>query len=93
MICKFKFFASIREAAGERETTLHFDEPITIWEALQRLAAKYGDAFRRELFRGEEIADDYLILVNGVHIGRLGGEKTVLNDGDEVAILPPVGGG
>jgi molybdopterin converting factor small subunit len=30
-----------------------------------------------------------LVLVNGVH----GGADTVLHDGDEVALFPPVGGG
>jgi len=90
---KFRLFASLREIAGEKERILEFDKPITIYEALNILSNFYGEKFREEVFEAETPAEKLTILVNGLNIKTLNGVKTVLKDGDEVSIFPPVVGG
>jgi molybdopterin converting factor small subunit len=77
-----RFFARAREAAGtgDAEST----PGITLRVALDEVCDRYGPDFRAVLehskvwVNGEEPAD---------------GDATVLAEGDEVAVLPPVSGG
>ena len=39
-------------------------------------------------------AENFIILLNGIHMRHLSaGENTVLKDGDQVSIFPPLAGG
>lgn len=39
-------------------------------------------------------AENFIILLNGIHVRHLSaGEQTVLKDGDQVSIFPPLAGG
>ncbi|MGP3667330.1 MAG: ubiquitin-like small modifier protein 1 [Candidatus Bathyarchaeota archaeon] len=93
MKVKFRFFASLREIAGEKERTLELDKPVTVYEALNILSEFYGEKFREEIFEAETLTENLTILVNGLNIKTLDGVKTVLNDGDEISIFPPIVGG
>ncbi|MCX8176583.1 MAG: MoaD family protein [Candidatus Bathyarchaeota archaeon] len=93
MKVKFRFFASLREVAGEKERILELDKPMTVYEALNVLSNFYGEKFREEVFEAESLAEKLTILVNGSNINTLSGLKTMLNDGDEVSIFPPIVGG
>jgi MoaD family protein len=75
-------FARAREAAGTGEATV---EPgTTLREVLDAACARYGDEFARVLERSR-------VWLNGDEPSE--GDATVLREGDEVAILPPVSGG
>ena len=74
-------FASAREAAG---TSADEFPASTLGELLDRARARYGPAFR-------EVLDCARVWVNGDEPAQ--GETTRLDDGDEVAVIPPVSGG
>ncbi len=75
------FFASAREAAGVRSARVD-GGGRTVGELVDELIATYGAHF-------QAVASTCAIWVNGLpaHPG------TRLQDGDEVAVLPPVSGG
>jgi MoaD family protein len=76
---KVRLFAALRELAGASRLEA---EGRTAGEVVDVLAARYGERF-------EKIAAVGSLVVNGDRATR----ATVLADGDELAVLPPVSGG
>jgi molybdopterin converting factor subunit 1 len=79
MTIHVRLFAALRELAGtsKLDTSGH-----TVGEISDALAAEHGERFA-------QIAAVSSFVVNGDRASR----DTVIADGDEVAILPPVSGG
>ena len=92
-----RFFTSLREIIGEKEETLEFpeDRAVTVDMVLKMLRQRYGNRFVEYVYdRETETVRSFLqFLVNGKSASTLSGLQTELNDGDALAILPPVGGG
>jgi len=85
-----RLFANLREIVGQPILML---EAGTIREVLASLRADYP-ALRSTLFDDHgEVLSYITILVNGKNIHELEAFATILSDGDEVAIFPPVSGG
>ena len=78
---KVRFFAGPREVLGTGEMEMTLPAGSTVGEMVQRLQEEYPvlRAYTRFLN----------VAVNRTYVGM----KTELHDGDEVACLPPVGGG
>jgi molybdopterin synthase sulfur carrier subunit len=78
---KVKFFAAPREALGVREIEMEVPPATTVAGLIDLLKEEYPvlRAYTRFLS----------IAINRAYVGM----QTVLQDGDEVACLPPVGGG
>lgn len=76
-----KFFAAPREALGTDEIDLELPAESTVKDLVETLVDRYPvlDAYTRFLN----------VAVNRAYVGM----QTELHDGDEVACLPPVGGG
>jgi MoaD family protein len=74
-----RLFAALREEAGA--ATLDA-EGVTAGEVADALAERFGERFARIASAGQ-------LVVNGERATR----DTLLADGDEVALLPPVSGG
>jgi len=65
----------------------------TYVEALRSLVAQYP-VLRGIILTGElKLRRDYIYLLNGRSVEFLGKEEAPLNDGDFIAVFPPVGGG
>jgi MoaD family protein len=79
MTIQVRVFAALRELAG---TSRLEASGRTVGEVSDSLAAAHGERFA-------QIAAVSTFVVNGGRATR----ETVLADGDEVAILPPVSGG
>jgi molybdopterin synthase sulfur carrier subunit len=76
-----RLFARAREAAGA--STVELDD-ATLGELLAHARARFGAEFAAVLATSR-------VWVNGDE--PVEGDSTVLEDGDEVAVLPPVSGG
>lgn len=81
MEIKVKFFAAPREALGKNELEVTLPEGAAVTDLIEHLKAEYPilRAYTRFLS----------VAVNKAYVGW----GTELHDGDEVACLPPVGGG
>ena len=89
-----RFFTTLREIVRKKEEQIEFPKPISVTTVLKQLSKKYGKDFDDYMF--DELGDLHghlQILVNGQSVSTMKGLNTKLSDGDQVAILPPVGGG
>ena len=76
-----KFFASYRELLGEDELVFEVGEGATVGELLEFLKERFP-ALAQQGYSP-------LTAVNLTHVSK----RHILEDGDEVAIFPPVSGG
>jgi len=91
---KVRFFTILREIVGKREEQIEFSQAVTVEELLKQLSKKYGEKFKDYVYDEKGEVRSYLqFLINGQGITTLQGFKTKLKEGDQIAILPPVGGG
>jgi molybdopterin synthase sulfur carrier subunit len=92
-----RFFTSLREIVNKKEETLEFPEgeKATVDRVLETLAQRYGKRFVDYIYDGKtgEVRGFLQFLINGKSAATLNGLQTELEDGDVLAILPPVGGG
>jgi len=89
-----RFFTTLREITGKKEELLEFSKPTNVDVVLKQLSKKYGKDFDDYMF--DELGDvrgHLQVLINGRSVSTMRGLKTQLKDADQVAILPPVGGG
>lgn len=87
-----RFFATFREAVGQKELEWEMDaETVTVGTVLEELVNTYPDL---EFFDESGNLREYLsILKNGRDITFLAQRETELTDGDVLSIFPPVAGG
>jgi MoaD family protein len=92
-----RFFTSLRELTGKRKETLEFldDKKVTVDQVLQSLCHRYGEGFVDYINdpKTREPKGFLQFLINGTSASTKKGLQTELQDGDVLAILPPVGGG
>ena len=92
-----RFFTSLREITNKKEETLKLPEgeKATVEVALKTLAQRYGNRFVEYVYDRNtgEVRSFLQFLINGKSATTLNGLQTELEDGDVLAILPPVGGG
>lgn len=88
---KVMAFTSIKEVIGEGELNLELKGDPTLKDLLTLLRDSYN--LPGKLFDGEDITKYLFILINGRLSSLLGGVDAILKDGDEIALLPPAGGG
>ena len=94
MKVEVKFFTSLREITGKKADEIQLQNVITVEELLKLLSDKYGKKFREYIYNKKGKVQDFLsFLVNGRNINVLQSFDTELQEGDVIAIIPPVGGG
>jgi molybdopterin synthase sulfur carrier subunit len=84
-----RFFANLREIVGQPQLSV---EASTIHELLTALRSEHP-ALQPLLCEDGEVRPYITILINGTNIREMEALATILSDGDEVAIFPPVSGG
>ena len=97
MQIKVRFFTVLREITGSREQTVELpeNEKMTVEQVLHILAEKHGSSFREYIYdkKTQEVRSFLQFFINGKSTSAFEGLKTELNNGDTLAIVPPVGGG
>jgi molybdopterin converting factor subunit 1 len=81
MTIRIKLFAILRERAGAAELALDLPQGATVADAVERLGARYAS-----------LAPHLPRCAAAVNLERAI-PATILHDGDELALLPPVSGG
>jgi molybdopterin synthase sulfur carrier subunit len=89
-----KLFATLAEAAGEKELELDVESGATVADALDRLVEAYP-ALEADLMTDDGHLQSHVrALVNGDDVFAEGeGYDTVLDADDELGLFPPVSGG
>jgi len=91
---KVKYFTVLREHVGKREEEVELERGATVGDLIALIAQRHGHDVRRYLYAENGKIRGFLqFLINGKSATTLKGFETKLNDGDIVAIIPPVGGG
>lgn len=90
MHLSLKFFANFREAVGQKTIDREFPDGATAGEVLRELEAEYPDL---DLLEDGNLRPQINVLRNGRGVVHMDGVDTVLEDGDELSIFPPVAGG
>jgi molybdopterin synthase sulfur carrier subunit len=90
-----RLFTTLRELAGKGTETLEFEVGnVSVRDVLAGLAERHGKKFRDYLYDESGAVREHLqLLVNGKSTAFMEELDTRVSDGDEVAIVPPVGGG
>ena len=90
-----KLLGVFRELSGKSRVTIEFEEAVTVGKVVQKMAETFSSRFK-EILIDPELSDprpNALILVNGKEIGVLQGLQTMLDDNDEMVLLPVAHGG
>jgi molybdopterin synthase sulfur carrier subunit len=92
MLVKVRAFAQFREILG-KEMDMNISEGSTVLSLVKSIGASSA-AFREQAFSGSGGPNDYILLmINRKRIDPLNDLSILLNEGDELAIFPPVAGG
>ncbi|AGB36358.1 ubiquitin-like small modifier protein 1 [Natronococcus occultus] len=87
-----RFFATFREAVGQKELTSSFEDGATVGDVLGELEAEYDD-LEDQLLEDGAIRAQLSVLKNGRDVVHMEGPDTILEDGDTLSVFPPVAGG
>lgn len=90
---KWILFADLADVAGEREVAISLEDGATVADALDDLLADRPDLRERVLDESGAVADHVNVLVNGAEVSTGDGVDEPVEDGDELALFPPVSGG
>jgi len=91
---KVKTFSVIRDVLGAEVVEVNVKSPETVGELFEELVRTYGQRFKEKLWDPNtgEIAP-FLIKLNGDMIRSTVDMDRKIKDGDELAIIFPIGGG
>jgi molybdopterin converting factor small subunit len=78
---------------GVKETQIHVPGTCTAREALRQLVAAYPHLSGKVLGDGQELVGGLQLFVGDRSIRLLDGLSTLLREGDELLLLPLLGGG
>ena len=87
-----KYFATFRDLTHELMYRPD-SPPSTIGGLLELLSQRYGPAFRKAVFDGDDLHPHTILLVNGRNVRTTGELATPLQPDDVVSVFPMVAGG
>jgi len=92
---KVRTILTLKKILGKGEVELPMPERSTLGELLTTMVNRWGDELASQLFepKSTRVLSSIRLMVNGRDIAFLNRMETVLQNGDEVLILPPVSGG
>lgn len=96
MPIKVRGYLTFRDIIGERSIAITNGEILTVNDLLFRLSEELDQRFRGTIYdpRTKILGENVAVIVNGRSYHNLPNKlETLLKDGDEVAIFPPMAGG
>ena len=88
-----RFFGQFKQISIEREIEYEIEDDISIGEFLIQVIKQFPKMKELLFDENDELHNWVSILKNGRNIKALEGSDTSINDGDILAIFPPVAGG
>ena len=92
MELELRFFATFREAVGQKELSRTVDDGMTVGDVLSTLEAEY-EGLEGQLLEEGSVRPQLSVLKNGRDVVHMEGVATALEDGDRLSVFPPVAGG
>lgn len=89
MDLELRFFATFREAVGQKVLERDYPDDATVGDVLTDLVEEYD----LDLFEDGDIRPMVSVMKNGDDVHHLDGMDTDLEDGDKLSVFPPVAGG
>ena len=85
----------LAEALGGRRIEVKLDKEADVSSLFNYLCETYGEKFREYIYKKDGSLKDgfFSVTLNGRNIFALDGFNCVLNEGDDVLILPAISGG
>lgn len=85
----------LKRIIGQKMTEIELPKGSTVESLLSYMKERWGTALSSRLFDPDSgaILPYVRIMINGQTISHLNGTETLLNEGDEILILPPASGG
>ncbi|MBS7635602.1 MoaD family protein [Candidatus Bathyarchaeota archaeon] len=96
MKVKVRYFTTLRELTRLAEEEIELEDNCLLRDFIEKIVQKYGDEAYRYLYsdRDKKIVDPSVrFLIKGKDSRMLKGLETKLEDGNIIAIIPPIGGG
>lgn len=92
---KIHTILNLKKVIGNAEMEMLAPDRGTLRDLLEIMINRWGDELGSLLYGpdGTELLPYIRLMVNGQDINFLEGMETVLQNGDEILILPPVAGG
>ena len=85
---------TLKKILGKGEIEMTIPSRSNLKDVLESMVKTYGEELKSNLFNSDgNILLHIRLMINGQDIAFLNKMKTVLEDGDEILILPPVAGG
>ena len=90
---EWKLFADLAEITDGKHVAVDAEPGETVGAALSELVAEHPGLKDRIYDEEGDLREHINVLRNGVNVGNEDGLETELEDGDELALFPPVSGG
>ena len=92
MTVKIRFFARFRELLGT-DILLAWTEGTILGSVVREVAKNNQEGYDAIFDAGGSFREFVILIRNGTRIETAEAEKTLVGDGDEIAVFPPVAGG
>ncbi len=92
MNLELRFFATFREAVGQKTIEREYDDGATVGDVLAELEAEF-DGLEGQLLEDGAIRPQLSVLKNGRDVTHANGPETDLTGEDTLSVFPPVAGG
>lgn len=93
MKVSFKSFGSVRKLLKESIIDIEVPEESTVRDVITKVVELGGEDLRKLIMHNDDISGNLIVMLNKKDVETLGGIEIVVQECDEVAILPHVQGG
>jgi molybdopterin synthase sulfur carrier subunit len=91
MELEMRFFATFRQAVGQKTVRQDFEDASTIGDIVQSLSEEYPDM---DLYNEDGSIREFItIMKDGKDIEHIQGLETEVEEGSTISVFPPVAGG